>query len=300
MTLWAPAKLNLRLRVLGRGEDGYHSIETLFLRLGLADEITIDQNHTGLELETSGIGDLSDGEDNLCWQAADMFFRATGRNPAVSIRLIKHIPIAAGLGGGSSDAATVLLELNRMYDRPLSPAQLMGLAGDVGSDVPFFISETPFALAWKRGGSLLPLEPPPSRPVLIVVPDFGVMASDAYAWLRADAAGGNSAGVIDPEHLPAPTELANWDVLRALALNDLAAPVFRRHPELLVVADSLTGCGAEIALLCGSGACVAGIFSTVTQRDTAADRLLADAVIPADWHLIATWSDGGEAPEAIG
>jgi len=136
--------------------------------------------------------------------------------------------------------------------------------------------------------------------VLIVVPDFGVMAGDAYAWLRADAAGGNPAGGNGPGHLPTPTELNNWDVLGALALNDLAAPVYRRHPELPVVADSLTGSGAEIALLCGSGACVAGVFTTVTQRDTAADRLLADDVIPANWHLIATWSDGPGAPEAIG
>jgi len=300
VTLWAPAKLNLRLRVLGRGEDGYHSIETLFLRLGLADEITIDQNDAGLLLETSGIGNVPDGKENLCWQAAELFFEAIERNPAVSIRLVKHIPIAAGLGGGSSDAATVLHGLNRIHDSPLDVPGLMGLAGELGSDVPFFLSETPFALAWERGGRLLPLEPPQSRPVLIVVPDFGVMAGDAFAWLRADAAGGNPAGGHGPGHLPTPTELTSWDVLGTLALNDLAAPVYRRHPELLVVADSLTGSGAEIALLCGSGSCVAGVFSTVTQRDTAADRLLADVVIPANWHLIATWSDGPGAPEAIG
>jgi 4-diphosphocytidyl-2-C-methyl-D-erythritol kinase len=300
VTLRAPAKLNIRLRVLGRGEDGYHSIETLFLRLGLADEVTIVQNYTGLELETSGIGDLGDGEENLCWRAADIFFKAIRCNPNVSIRLVKHIPIAAGLGGGSSDAATVLLGLNRIHDRPLDLAELMGLAGELGSDIPFFVSETPFALAWERGERLLPLEPPRSRPVLIVVPEFGVKAGDAYSWLSADAAGGISTSGVGPGRLPAPTELANWDVLSTLAQNDLAIPVYRRHPELLVAADSLSSSEAEIALLCGSGACVAGVFPTATQRDTAADRLQADQIIPAEWHLIATWSDGPGAPEAAG
>ena len=300
MTLRAPAKLNLRLRVLGRGEDGYHSIETLFLRLGLADELTIDQNGSGLLLETSGIGNVPDGEDNLCWQAADVFFKAIKCTPAVSIRLVKHIPVAAGLGGGSSDAATVLLGLNGIHDRPLDLAQLMDLAGELGSDVPFFVSESGFAVAWDRGGRLLPLESPWSRPVLIVVPDFGVTAGDAYAWLRQDVAGSITTGRVGPGRLPTPAELTDWDVLAGLAWNDLANPVYRRHPELLVAADSLTSNGAEIALLCGSGACVAGVFHTTAQRDGAAERLRADLVIPAEWYLIATWSDGPGAPTAAG
>ena len=300
MTLRAPAKLNLRLRVLGRREDGFHSIETLFLRLGLADEVSIDRNSTGLQLETSGAIKVPGGEDNLCWRSAAAFFGAIGRAPAASLRLVKHIPVAAGLGGGSSDAATVLLGLNRVHDHPLDHAGLMKLAGRAGSDVPFFASEARFALAWDRGTRLLPLEPPPSRAVLIVVPDFGVSAGEAYTWLRVDRADSSEAGAVGPGTLPATTELADWDVLAGLAQNDLADPVYRRYPELRATTEALAARGAVIALLCGSGACVAGVFQTRAQRDTAAEQLRGDPTIGKAWSLIRTWTDGPGYPEAAG
>lgn len=298
--LRAPAKLNLRLLVFGRGDDGFHSIETLFLRLGLADELSVDRNSSGLQLETSGAIEVPGGEDNVCWRAAAAFFATIGRAPAASIRLVKHIPVAAGLGGGSSDAAIVLLELNRLHDLPLDRAGLMRLAGRVGSDVPFFASEARFALAWERGTRLLPLEPPPSRAVLIVVPDFGVSAGEAYTWLRADRTESCESGAIGPGTLPPTTELADWDVLAGLAQNDLANPVYRQYPELRVTTEALAASGAVIALLCGSGACVAGVFQTPTQRDTAAEQLRGTPAIGKTWSFISTWSDGPGAPGAAG
>lgn len=300
MKLRAPAKINLRLRVLGRGEDGFHSIETLFLRLGLADEITISQTDSGLQFDTSGIGGVPDGEGNLCWQAADAFFGKIGRAPAVSINLVKHIPVAAGLGGGSSDAATVLLGLNRIHDDSLDQSDLMNLARKIGSDVPFFLSESLFALGWERGGRLLPLDPPPSRAVLIVVPDFGVSAGEAYAWFREDMAGAPEVEFGSPGQLPATARLTDWAVLTGLAQNDLADPVYRRHPELRTATELLTESGASIALMCGSGACVAGIFQTTTQRDTAAEELRGNPGIAAGWRLVSTYSDGFGSPEAAG
>lgn len=300
MTLRAPAKLNLRLRVLGRRDDGFHSIETLFLRLGLADEVSIDRNFSGLQLETSGAVDVPGGEANLCWRSAAAFFDAIGRAPTASMRLVKHIPVAAGLGGGSSDAATVLLGLNRVHDHPLDRAGLMKLAGQVGSDVPFFASEARFALAWERGRRLMPLEPPPSRAVLIVVPDFGVEAGEAYGWLRADRADSCEPGPVGPGALPAAAELADWDVLAGLAQNDLADPVYRRYPELRATTEALVTSGAVIALLCGSGACVAGVFRTPEQRDTAAGQLRGDPVMGKAWRLISTWTDGAGCPQAAG
>jgi 4-diphosphocytidyl-2-C-methyl-D-erythritol kinase len=300
VTLRAPAKLNLRLRVHGRRDDGFHSIETLFLRLGLADEVSIDRKSAGLRLETSGAVDVPGGEDNLCWQSAAAFFDAIGRAPAASMQLVKHIPVAAGLGGGSSDAAAVLLGLNRVHDYPLDHAGLMRLAERMGSDVPFFVSEARFALAWERGTRLLPLEPPPSRAVLIVVPDFGVSAGEAYMWLRADRADSVAPGPVGPGALPATTELADWDVLAGLAQNDLAEPVYRRHPELRATTEALVAGGAVIALLCGSGACVAGVFQTAAQRDKAAERLRGDPAIGKAWSLISTWSESAGYPEAAG
>lgn len=298
--LRAPAKLNLRLRVLGRRDDGFHSIETLFLRLSLADEVSIDRKFSGLQFETSGDIDVPRGEDNLCCRSAAAFFDAIGRAPAASIRLIKHIPVAAGLGGGSSDAATVLLGLNRVYDHPLDHAGLMRLAGQVGSDVPFFASEARFALAWGRGTRLLPLEPPPSRAVLIVVPDFGVSAGEAYTWLRAHRADSCEPGAVGPGVLPPTNELADWDVLAGLAQNDLADPVYRRYPELRATTETLAAGGAVIALLCGSGACVAGVFQARDQRDTVARQLLGDPAIGKAWSLISTWTDGAGCPQAAG
>ncbi len=300
MTLTAPAKLNLRLRVLGRRDDGFHSIETLFLRLGLADELSIDLNSSELQLESSGAIKVPEGEENLCWRSAVVFFDAIGRSPAAALRLVKHIPVAAGLGGGSSDAATVLLGLNRLHDQPLDPAGLMRLAERVGSDVPFFVSEARFALAWERGTRLLPLEPPPSRAVLIVVPDFGVSAGEAYSWLRADRADSNQPVSVDPGTLSATTGLADWNVLAGLAQNDLAGPVYRRYPELRETTEALYASGAEIALLCGSGACVAGVFHTPAQRDTAAEQLRGDPAIGEAWNLISTWTDGPEYAQAAG
>lgn len=300
MKLRAPAKLNLRLRVFGRGEDGYHSIETLFLRLGLADEISIDHNDGGLRLETSGNEAVPDGEENLCWQAAQEFFKAIGRSPAASIQLVKYIPVAAGLGGGSSDAATVLLGLNRIYEHPIDRVQLMGLAGSLGSDVPFFVSEARFALGWERGRRLLPLEPPTSRAVLLVVPDFGVSAGEAYAWLREDVAGSYESDRACAGQLPASADLADWEVLTGQVRNDLAEPVYRRHPELRAVADALISRGVEITLLCGSGACVAGVFETTARRDAVAEELRIDPVIPDAWRLVSTWSDGPGSAELAG
>jgi len=300
LNLRAPAKLNLRLRILGRSEDGFHSIETLFLRLGLADEVTIDQNEAGLQLTTSGIGGVPDGEDNLCWKAADGFFGAIGRKPAASIRLVKHIPVAAGLGGGSSDAAAVLIGLNRIHDCPLNQSDLMKLADNIGSDVPFFLTDARFALGWERGGRLLPLEPPPSRAVLIVVPDFGVSAGKAYAWFGEDLADASEPSSVSPGQLPPVAALSDWAVLAGLAQNDLADPVCRRHPELRVATESLINSGAEIAIMCGSGACVAGIFRTTVQRDSAAAELRENQAIPAEWGLVSTSSDCSVSPKAAG
>lgn len=300
LKLRAPAKLNLRLRILGRSEDGFHSIETLFLRLGLADEVTIDPVNTGLQVTTSGFGGVPDGEDNLCWKAADAFFGAIGRNPAASINLVKHIPVAAGLGGGSSDAAAVLNGLNRMHDCPLKQSDLMNLAGTIGSDVPFFLTDAQFALGWERGGRLLPLDPPPSRAVLIVVPDFGVSAGNAYVWFREDLADASETAFVSPGQLPPVAALSDWAVLAGLAQNDLADPVYRRHPELRVVTESLINSGAEIAIMCGSGACVAGIYRTTTQRDSAVAELRGNQAILAEWGLVSTCSDCSVSPKAAG
>ena len=176
MKLDAPAKLNLRLRVLGPRADGYHAVESLLLRLRLADTVEVELAGDGVALEVAGpaagaapgvpadaVGSgraVPRDASNLCCRAARALCEATGRPPGVAIRLTKRIPAAAGLGGGSSDAAAVLLALNELLDSPLAPADVAALAGSLGSDVPFFTARAAHALAWDRGQRLLPLPAP--------------------------------------------------------------------------------------------------------------------------------------------
>ena len=274
----APAKLNLRLRVLQRDEAGYHGVETLMLALDLADRLTLAPGQAGIELDVEGDPGVPSDSSNLCWRAAAALYEAAGIDPAIRIRLEKKIPSAAGLGGGSSDAAAVLAASSEILARPIERERLFRIAGGLGSDVPFGLVASPFALGWERGRRLIPLRPPPARPVVIAVPPFGVSAGDAYRWLAADrsaatpgpGAESRSAGGFA---LPPPEALAAWDGLEHLVCNDLEDPVFARHPELRVIRDSLLECGARLAILCGSGACVAGIFESDDLRDGAATDL---------------------------
>lgn len=291
MNVAAPAKLNLRLRVLGRRADGFHAIETLLIRLRLADAVELEAGGEGIELDVespAGRYPVPDDETNLCWRAAQSFYAELGRAPSVAIRLTKRIPVAAGLGGGSSDAAAVLVGLNRLLGAPLDRPALADLAGRLGSDVPFFAAGTPCALAWGRGQRVLPLSPPPARPVLVVVPDFGIAAAEAYGWWSEDARSSEAA----PETLPPPDRIASWTTLAQLASNDLAPPVERRRPELATARRALETAGAAVAVLCGSGSCVAGVFPSESERDAARATLAAGAAIDPDWTTISTWTEG--------
>ncbi len=271
-TLLAHAKLNVSLRVLAREESGFHSIETIMLRLELADRIALETTaEPGIQLAVTGDSSVPGDASNLCWQAAEALQEEVAPEAGAIIRLEKKIPAGAGLGGGSADAAAVLGGLNGLWGGSLDDRTLLQLAGELGSDVPFGLCEAPMALAWERGRRLLPLEAPPSRPVLIVVPDYPIAAGHAYGWLAAD----REAGLVSPPgpgvH-PRPADLVRQSVLDSLAINDLAAPVFRRHPDLAEIRDSLADRGADIALLCGSGSCVAGVFpdeSSLAQAEQA-------------------------------
>lgn len=290
ISLAAPAKLNLHLRVLGPRADGFHAIESLFVRLGLQDEVEIESGPAGIQFEATGDYKVPGDGDNLCVAAAASFFEATRITPAVRIRLDKHIPVAAGLGGGSSDAASVLLGLNRLHGEPLEPEALAAIGADIGSDVPFFLLRQPFALGQGRGEELSPLPPPARRPVLIVVPDFGVSARDAYAWRRAAAdsrVGDTAESELTSEACP-----SDWPAIAEISVNDLAAGVLARHSVLAAAAEALSDSGPFMSLLCGSGACLAGLYDDTAIRDAAAEALQGHYSIPAGWRLVSTWVPG--------
>lgn len=334
----ARAKLNLRLRVLERGEDGFHGLETLFLRLELADRVeVVASGEPGIRLDLDGEGASADGlasvpsgPENLVWRAIERFHEAAGGEPAVTVRLHKGIPAGAGLGGGSADAAAALRAMNELTGSPLSGRELLRVAGEVGADVPFLAADLPAALAWGRGGRMLPVPSAPPRPMVLAVPDVRIGAGDAYGWLDedreapvepgrapdgggagdqlalvgfgedgagnpggagsgAEGAGGSRSGAGSgsgaegtgavrrpgPALLPPAGAWDDWATLERLAGNDFEAPVFARFPELGWWKEELEGEGAELALLCGSGSALAGVFVESERRDAAARRLEA-------------------------
>lgn len=298
-TAEAHAKINLRLRVFARDETGFHGVETLLARTSLSDTVRLvapgsegrrprgagpegaGQKGAGPEDAERGVtlsvdGPLADGvpegADNLCRRAAARFFeRVFGRRewPAVHIRLTKRIPMGSGLGGGSADAGATLRLLAGRWPR-LEARELVQLAGETGSDVPFALFGVPLALAWERGRRLLPLRPPRPRPALLVCPGIHISTPEAYGWLgRTDEdAGGASV-------LPGATRLSEWDSLERLARNDLEAPVLARHPELSQILERLRSCDPAVAAMTGSGSTLFAIFRDEAERARARLTLAA-------------------------
>lgn len=268
----APAKVNLRLKVLAREASGYHALETLFCAISLADSITVRRAAgQGIALAVHGHrgDDLGPPEQNLCVRAAERFFAALGEPARVRIELEKHIPAAAGLGGGSSDAAATLRALNALHGEPLSRDALLQIATLLGSDVPFFLCGSPYALAWSRGERLLALPPLPPRPVLIAHPGEAVSTADAF---RAIAACRGGAYVPVATSIPLEA-LTSWNTVAGLATSDFEPSALASIPRLASALERMRQAGAAVALLAGSGASVFGIFDDVRARDRAAAEL---------------------------
>lgn len=266
-TAEAHAKVNLRLRVFARDETGFHGVETLLARTSLSDTVTLSAagSEEGITLSVDGplAEGVPEGPDNLCWQAAERFFeRAFGRRewPAVHIRLTKRIPMGSGLGGGSADAGATLRLLADRWPR-LETRELLALAGEIGSDVPFALLGVPMALGWERGRRLLPLRPPRPRPALLVCPGIHVSTPEAYDWLGRTDEDAGAASV-----LPGATRLAEWDALERLARNDLEAPVLARHPKLSDLLERLRSCDPTLAAMTGSGSTLFAIFRDEPER----------------------------------
>jgi 4-diphosphocytidyl-2-C-methyl-D-erythritol kinase len=179
MKLRAPAKVNLHLRILGRRTDGFHELETLMVPLTLADEVTVETGIGRTVRLDCDDPDVPTGEKNLAVAAAQAFARATGREFSARLTLRKRIPMGAGLGGGSSDAAAVLVALDLLLETRLGLSGLETLAATLGSDVPFFIRRT---AAWCRGRGevITPCPPPGPWPILLLKPPFGVETPWAY------------------------------------------------------------------------------------------------------------------------
>ena len=241
MTLDAPAKVNLTLRVLGRRSDGFHDIETLMVPLTLADRIELVlREEPGVDFSCSD-SELPTNGTNLVCKAVVAFERATGREIGVRIHLEKNIPHGAGLGGGSSDAAAVLKALDGLLKTNLGVSKLESIAATIGSDVPFFIRCVP-AICRGRGEVVEPVSGVPAAEILLVKPPFPVSTAWAYgAWACANKSG---------ETFP-----PSFGSIRMV--NDLEAPVFEKHLQLPVLKRWLAAQpGVSAVMMSGSGSTI--------------------------------------------
>jgi len=264
-TTLAPAKVNLVLRVGPLRPDGYHELLTLLAPLDLADEVDVSiADRAGpVRCTVPGRPEL-DGAANLAARAAVLFRERFGVDRGIAIRIAKRIPVTAGLGGGSSDAAAVLRILARAF-RVRDPRGLAEVALAVGSDVPFFLGPGP-AWARGRGEKLAPAEVPPQHLVIVYPPDpaLAIRAADAYRWL--DLARGDRAAAATLPRRPG-------SYRPSLLGNDLEAPCLAARPDLRVMLGSLVVHGAVAAIMSGSGPTVFGVFPSRKEAERAARQI---------------------------
>ncbi len=262
------AKINLDLRVLGVRPDGYHELRTVFQSVALHDVVDCAARPGPFELTCDTPGVPLDAS-NLVWKAAQRLWEALERPGAVrdtAVHLTKQIPMQAGLGGGSADAAAALIGLARLWKASLKPAQLADVAAGIGADVPFFLSGGT-ALGLGRGDEIYPLVDLPRHWVVLVTPAFGVSTQEAYGWYDTDWASGTLAHP-EPQFVPGP-----WPSRAAQMVNDLEPPLAQRHPEIARMRAALLAAGAAAASMTGSGSTVFGLFQRKAQAAAAARTL---------------------------
>ncbi len=264
MEVLAPAKINLSLRILNRRSDGFHEIETLIAPISLCDQIKIDKSDSGKGIEFHcDDPSVPTSDDNLVVRAANVFFAATKLKSAVSIELKKRIPHGAGLGGGSSDAASTLLALNELFETKLPREALAKLAEPIGSDVPFFIFES-VAICRGRGELVAPMRLPQVLSILLLKPDFVVPTGWAYSrWQDS---------VEIPGISYAPQEFASQTFMNDLERPVLEKFVFLAHLKMWLLNQPEVG----TALMSGSGSTVFAVMRPHVDVDLVAERAKAE------------------------
>ena len=269
----APGKINLYLKVTGRCENGYHELESLFLPLACpADDVAVDCDMLpgAITVGTSDIM-IPGGLQNIAGKAAELWAKKSGTVPHWDINIAKNIPVAAGMGGGSSDAAAVLKLLNDHAGKPLNDIELRNAALELGADVPFFLDARP-AIMTGIGEIAEPLEfALPELNILLIAPGFPVSAAEGYK-------------LMDPACIAPMDENLRSDILASLRgndveklarliFNDLQAGVFHKYPLLKLLAAEAKECGALNALLTGSGPTLFALFETAQAADQAAEAM---------------------------
>lgn len=279
ITVWAPAKVNLDLRILSRRPDGYHELRTILQSIVLRDTLSLRARRGPLTIR-SRTSWVPQDEANVIWKAACGLWRALRRSGTpqdVAITIRKVIPTEAGLGGGSSDAAAALRGLSALWAEPADDTILAKVAARVGSDVPFFLTGGT-ALGTGCGEKVHHLEQLHRHWVVLAKPSYGVPTADAYRWWDT----------IETGSARSPRTRVGWPTRLGSLGNDLERPVTARHPEIKLVVDRLRVKGALLAAMSGSGSAVFGLFA---RRDAAVTARLA--VRRAGWRTILTRTMAG-------
>jgi 4-diphosphocytidyl-2-C-methyl-D-erythritol kinase len=274
--LRAFAKVNLCLHVMGRRADGYHELRTIFQAISLHDTLTLSvTRQPEIALETND-GSLSTGRENLVFRAIEAMGCEIGFRGGIRARLEKRIPVARGLGGGSSDAAAAIIGMLRLTGKKVPLERVTEIAAGIGADVPFFLFGGR-AVAVNRGDEIYPLADGPKRGILIVSPrDLGVSTKQAYQWISAE--------LTNREKAPSIWGFCAlcWSRRDAGVSNDFEAPVFSRHPRLREIRDGLLQGGAAAAALAGSGSAVFGVFRNPAQARRAVRIFPEDTTFVAE------------------
>jgi 4-diphosphocytidyl-2-C-methyl-D-erythritol kinase len=279
-SILSPAKINLLLKVTGKRPDGYHEIVTLLAQISLFDTIVLAFDEPIISVQCPHPG-VPENSGNLAYRAARSFLQTIGVDDGVAITIDKVIPVAAGLGGGSSNAAAVLLGLNEHYGFALAEEELRDLAAGIGADVPFFLLKHP-AVARGIGDDMEPYGDLPRLAVVLVCPPLEVSTAWVYKNLNLTLTNYKKEFKIPPLK-------TCFSRNKHLLFNDLEQVTVGKFPEISLIKKGLRDLGAEIALMSGSGPSVFGLFEDVNEATNAVesmktrgkwDTFLVDLLLP--------------------
>jgi len=266
MKILSPAKINLRLEVLHKREDGYHEIRGIFQKIDLADEMEVSLSRGDSIILSCSDPELPRGENNLAFKAALLLLSQTGKKAGVRITIDKKIPLSSGLGGGSSNAASVLVALNSLMKLNLSSEVMMAMGRRLGADVPFFLFPKKTALAAGIGEKLEAMVLKPRFYLVLINP--GIPVSTAFAYQKLNRELTKRTNIIN-----IPTKIEGLTDLIPLLSNDFEEVIFALYPEIKEIKERLVMEGAEGSLMSGSGSTVFGIFARRKEALRAYERL---------------------------
>lgn len=285
ITVKAPAKVNFFLKVVGRRPDGYHDLVSVMQALELSDEVTVEESPGGINVACDS-ADVPVGPENIAFGAARALLHEAGTTSGVNIRIKKKIPVAAGLGGGSSDAAATLIGINLLFGLGISRRRLRDIGLKLGADVPFFLS-WPFALAEGVGEVLRELPPPEETWLVVVNPGFPVSTKWVFGSLNFELTN-NINSITLPQF---EGQALNAGLLASYLHNDLERVTVVKYPRINELKERLVSEGALGALMSGSGPTVFGVFEGRSAAIDAAEKMAGPGLFVQATRTLSAWPE---------